>query len=609
MSYYADRVFEVTFGTGTGNLLLGGSQPGYITWFLAFGVGVARPYVIEQPGTSDYEIGNGTVVDNGDGTYSLARSVVKSSNANALVAFASGTKYVRATLPAADLDSFRAGATLAGTAIQKDGSVAFTGDQSLGGHKLTNVATLNKIAFTQPATGATITPADGSTLTTVGAYATTLNVTGATNITLPTTGTMATLAGAETLLNKTLTAPIIATINNGGTVTIPAGPETLVGRSTTDVLVNKTLTAPIIASINNGGTVTIPAGPETLVGRSTTDTLVNKTLTAPIIATINNGGTVTIPTGPTTLVGRDTTDTLTNKSIDAGQLTGSIVAARMPALTGDVTSSAGSVSTTIAANAVSYSKLQQIAAVSLVGNATGSTANATGITLGSSLTFSGSTVNAIQGIRTADSPTFTSITLGLGTGIAGPTINGGASSAQGAYMNWTKAGGQSALIGHQSAISGGTSNDLLIYSANNNVSIAPAAGVTITFTPTTFTLTDAVNIVGGTTTGHKLGTATGQKWGIWNATPIVQPTAAGQAAMAAQGQSTLTDSTGGTPSTTLAAIAAGAAYAQADMTATKNALASLAARFAEVKTDVANVRTLVDAMRTAMVNFGSMKGS
>lgn len=38
----------------------------------------------------------------------------------------------------------------------------------------------------------------------------------------------------------------------------------------------------------------------------------------------------------------------------------------------------------------------------------------------------------------------------------------------------------------------------------------------------------------------------------------------------------LTDSTGGTPSTTLAAIAAGAGYTQADMVAVKNALASLA---------------------------------
>jgi hypothetical protein len=39
----------------------------------------------------------------------------------------------------------------------------------------------------------------------------------------------------------------------------------------------------------------------------------------------------------------------------------------------------------------------------------------------------------------------------------------------------------------------------------------------------------------------------------------------------------VTDSTGGTPSSTLAAIAAGSSYTQADMVAAKNALASIAA--------------------------------
>lgn len=56
-------------------------------------------------------------------------------------------------------------------------------------------------------TGKTIT-LEGN-FTTSGAFATTLTVSGATNVTLPTTGTLATLAGAETLTTKTLTAPII----------------------------------------------------------------------------------------------------------------------------------------------------------------------------------------------------------------------------------------------------------------------------------------------------------------------------------------------------------------------------------------------------------------
>lgn len=46
--------------------------------------------------------------------------------------------------------------------------------------------------------------------------------------------------GTETMTNKTLTAPTIATITNTGTLTLPISTDTLVGRATTDTLTNKT---------------------------------------------------------------------------------------------------------------------------------------------------------------------------------------------------------------------------------------------------------------------------------------------------------------------------------------------------------------------------------
>lgn len=62
-------------------------------------------------------------------------------------------------------------------------------------------------------TGKTVTL--GGNLTTSGAFNTTLTVTADTGVTLPVTGTLATLAGIETLTNKTLTAPVINTGNLG----------------------------------------------------------------------------------------------------------------------------------------------------------------------------------------------------------------------------------------------------------------------------------------------------------------------------------------------------------------------------------------------------------
>jgi hypothetical protein len=127
------------------------------------------------------------------------------------------------------------------------------------------------------------------------------------------------------------------------------------------------------------------------------------------------------------------------------------------------------------------------------------------------------------------------------------------------------------------------------------------------------TMGDADDIILATGTGTKIGTAVGQKLAFYNATPVVQPAAAAQAAAAAQTQDAVTDSTGGSVSTTLAAITAPAANATTsltdDMTAVKNALASIAAQLAKIKTDVTNIKTLQDAERTALVNLGLIKGA
>ena len=50
--------------------------------------------------------------------------------------------------------------------------------------------------------------------------------------------------------------------------------------NSTQTLTNKTLTTPVISSISNTGTLTLPTSTDTLVGKATTDTLTNKTFDA-----------------------------------------------------------------------------------------------------------------------------------------------------------------------------------------------------------------------------------------------------------------------------------------------------------------------------------------
>lgn len=49
-------------------------------------------------------------------------------------------------------------------------------------------------------------------------------------------------SGTQTLTNKTLTTPIISSISNTGTLTLPTSTDTLVGKATTDTLTNKRIT-------------------------------------------------------------------------------------------------------------------------------------------------------------------------------------------------------------------------------------------------------------------------------------------------------------------------------------------------------------------------------
>lgn len=246
-----------------------------------------------------------------------------------------------ATVPSSDITG------LGTMALENSNSVSITGGTidgvAIDGGVTINNATIGAII---PSTGAfTSLTSNGSAVATANSTTTFTNKTinGSTN-------TLSNIANAS-LVNSAVTingVPIslgssgvvtaaianaltIGTGLNGGvfdglspvTITIDSTVATLTGSQT---LTNKTLTTPIISSISNTGTITLPTATTTLVGRDTTDTLTNKTLTSPVISTITNSGTITLPTATTTLVGRDTSDTLTNKTISGSNNTLSNIA-------------------------------------------------------------------------------------------------------------------------------------------------------------------------------------------------------------------------------------------------------------------------------------------
>jgi len=90
-------------------------------------------------------------------------------------------------------------------------------------------------------------------------------------------------AGDITAVNITAGTGLSGSQNTGSgdhTQTLTIDTAITADVSTAQTLTNKTLTAPIISSISNTGTLTLPTSTDTLVGRDTTDTLTNKSIDA-----------------------------------------------------------------------------------------------------------------------------------------------------------------------------------------------------------------------------------------------------------------------------------------------------------------------------------------
>lgn len=115
----------------------------------------------------------------------------------------------------------------------------------------------------------------GGNLTTSGAFGLVLTLSGATALTLPTTGTLATLAGSETLTNKTLTSPTINGAALSGTFSgtptfsgnVGFGGDLSLTKSTAAITLGSTNTASLVVDAAGMLTITPYSGQPLTVPR------------------------------------------------------------------------------------------------------------------------------------------------------------------------------------------------------------------------------------------------------------------------------------------------------------------------------------------------------
>jgi len=94
-----DRVKESSTTTGTGTFNLAGVVSGFEGFVAGIGTTNTTYYTIFNQGTTEWEVGLGTVTDAATDTLSRD-TIISSSNGDAAVSFTSGTKDVFCTLPA-----------------------------------------------------------------------------------------------------------------------------------------------------------------------------------------------------------------------------------------------------------------------------------------------------------------------------------------------------------------------------------------------------------------------------------------------------------------------------------------------------------------------------
>tara|TARA_B100000925_G_scaffold103394_1_gene76115 strand:+ start:883 stop:2247 length:1365 start_codon:yes stop_codon:yes gene_type:complete len=331
-----DRVKETTTTTGTGTLTLAGAVTGFETFAAGVGNSNTTYYAVTLPGTSEFEVGLGTL--NGDSSTIARTTIISSSNSDNAVNFSTGTKTIFCTIPASK-------------SVFLDASGNTPGDLSIGD----DLTVLGGVIDFKSNSGS---PASLKMYCEVSnAHFQTLqpqphSVSASNTLRLPSSGSSDTqdlvaVDITQTLTNKTLTTPTIngatlgsadiATASNGDISLAPNGTGKVVIKGNTNqgkIVLNceanshgqTIIAAPHSESANNVLTLPSTGGDARLVSTSSTATLTNKTLTSP---KINEDVAVTSTATEINILDGVTATTAEINYNDTGASVGTVVASKV----------------------------------------------------------------------------------------------------------------------------------------------------------------------------------------------------------------------------------------------------------------------------------------
>jgi hypothetical protein len=123
-----NRVRETTATTGTGAVTLAGAVDGFQTFAAGIGNSNTTYYAISLNTANEWEVGLGTL--NGDSSTLTRTTVLESSNGDAAVDFAAGSKEVFCTLPSEKALYLDASGALANATVITDANINASGTAS-----------------------------------------------------------------------------------------------------------------------------------------------------------------------------------------------------------------------------------------------------------------------------------------------------------------------------------------------------------------------------------------------------------------------------------------------------------------------------------------------